>query len=63
MKSFCESDNLTNPIKQPTCFEPLPKKPSFIDLILTNRPKFCETTCVIESDFHKMTVSIPEMHF
>ena len=38
MKSFCESHNLTNLIKQPTCFKN-PEKPSCIDLILTNRPK------------------------
>ena len=60
MKSFCESYNLTNLIKQPTCFKN-PEKPSCIDLTLTNRPKSFQTTCVIEtglSDFHRMTVSV-----
>ena len=60
MKSFCESYNLTNLIKQPTCLKN-PEKPSCIDLILTNRPKSFQTTCVIEtglSDFHRMTVSV-----
>ena len=37
MKSFCESYNLTNQIKQPTCFKN-PEKPFCIDLILTSRP-------------------------
>ena len=48
MKSFCESHNLTNLIKQPTCFKN-PEKPSCIDLILTNRPKSFQSTCVIET--------------
>ena len=65
MKSFCESYNLTNLIKQPTCFKN-PEKPSCIDLTLTNRPKSFQTTCVIEtglSDFHRMTVSVLKMRF
>ena len=65
MKSFCESYNLTNLIKQPTCFKNT-KKPSCIDLILTNRPKAVQTTCLIEtglSDFHRMTVYVLKMHF
>ena len=37
MKSFCESYNLTNHIKQPSCFKN-PEKPFCIDLILTSRP-------------------------
>ena len=65
MKSFCESYNLTNLIKQPTCFKN-PKKSSCIDSILTNRPKSFQSTCVIEtglSDFHRMTVCVLKMHF
>ena len=42
MKYFCESYNLTNLIKQPTCFKNL-EKPSCIDL-LTNRPKSFQST-------------------
>ena len=65
MKSFCEFCNLTSPIKQPTCFEN-PKKPSCIDLIITNKPESFQSTCVIEtrlSEFHRMTVSFLKMHF
>ena len=65
MTSFCESYNLKSIIKQPTCFKNL-EKPSCIDLILTNRPKSFQSTCVIEtglSDFHTMTVSVLKMHF
>ena len=57
MMSFCESHNLTNLTKQPTCFKN-PKKPSCTNLILTSRPKSFQATCVIEtglSDFHRMT--------
>ena len=65
MTSFCESYNLKSIIKQPTCFKN-PEKPSCIDLILTNRPKSFQGTCVIEtglSDFHRMTVSVLRNHF
>ena len=65
MKSFCESYNLTNLIKQPTCFKN-PEKPSCIDLILTNRSQSFQTTCAIEtglSDFPRMTVSLLKMQF
>ena len=65
MKSFCESYNLTNLIKQTICFKN-PKKPSCINLILTNRPKSFQTRCVIEtglSDFHRLTVSILKRTF
>ena len=65
MKSFCESYNLTNLIKQPNCFKN-PEKSSCIDLMLTNRPKSFQSSCVIEtglSDFHGMTVSVLKIHF
>ena len=48
MKSDCEPYNLTSLIKQPTCFKN-PEKPSFIDLILTNKPKLFQSTCLIET--------------
>ena len=65
MTSICESYNLKNIMKQPTCFKN-PKKPSCIDLIQTNRPKSFQSTCVIVaglSNFHRMTVSVVKMHF
>ena len=65
LTSFCESYNLKSIIKQPTCVKNL-EKPSCIDLILTNRPKSFQSTCVIETglcDFHRMTVSVLKMHF
>ena len=65
MRSFCESYNLTDLIKQPTCFKN-PEKPSCIDLILPNRPKSFQSTCVTEtglSDFHRMIAAVLKMHF
>ena len=65
MTSFCESYNLKSIMKQPTCFK-IPQKPSCIDLILTNRPKSFESTCVKWtglSDFHRMTVSVLKIAF
>ena len=55
MKLFCETYNLSNLIKVPTCYKN-PEIPSCIDLLLTNRP---QNSSVVEtglSDFNKMTV-------
>ena len=52
-------------IKQPACFKN-PEKPSFIDLILTNKPQSFQSTCVIEaglSDFYRITRSVLKTHF
>ena len=57
MRNFCNSYSLNSLIKQPTCFKN-PENPSCIDLILTNKPRSFQSTCVIEtglSDFHRMT--------
>ena len=58
MGSFCETCNLTNLIKQPTCYKN-PDNPTCIDLILTKDLRRFQSTCVIEiglSDFHLMTL-------
>ena len=60
MQTFCEVYNFKSLIKQPTCYKN-PIKPSCIDLMLTNFPRMCQSTCVIEtglSDFHLMTVTV-----
>ena len=60
MKSFCETYNLTNLIKQPTCHKN-PANPMCIDLIQPNVPRKFQSTCVIEtglSDFHLITLTI-----
>ena len=65
MRNFCNSYNLNNLIKQPTCFKN-PENPSCIDLTLTNKPRSSLSTCVIEtglSDFHRTTVSVLKTHF
>ena len=62
MKTFCKSYCLESLIKQPACFKN-PEKPSYIDLILTNRP---QSTHVIEtglSDFYKITIFVLKMPF
>ena len=58
MKEFCDTYNLTNLIKEPTCFKN-PLNPNSIDLILTNRPRIFQNSKVIEtglSDHHKLTI-------
>ena len=65
MINFCNSYSLNSLIKQQTCFKNT-ENPSCIDLILTNKPRSFQSTCVIEtglSDFHRMTVSVLKSHF
>ena len=60
MKDFCDIYSLKNLIKEPTCFKN-PTNPKCIDLMLTNRHRIFQNSCVIEtglSDFHKMTVTV-----
>ena len=55
MKNFCSSCGLHILIKQPTCYKN-PDNRSCIDLILRNKAKFFQSTCVMEtglSDFHR----------
>ena len=63
--SFCETYNLQNLVKDPTCYKN-PSKPTCIDLILTNFPKSFQHTQTIEtglSDFHKLTLTVLKTHF
>ena len=60
MIDFCETYNLSNLIKEPTCFKN-PLKPSSIDVILTNRPRSFQNSRTIEtglSDHHKLTITV-----
>ena len=60
MMEFCEIYNLTNLIKEPTCFKN-PLNPSSIDVILTNKPRCFQNSTTIEtglSDHHKLTITI-----
>ena len=65
MSEFCETYNLQNLVKHPTCYKN-PSKPTCIDLILTNFPKSFQHTQTIEtglSDFHKLTLTVLKTHF
>ena len=65
MKSFCETYNLTNLIKQLTCYKN-PDNSACIDLILTKYSRTFQSTFVIEtelSDFHLMTLAIMRKTF
>ena len=55
LEEFCDLFNLTNLIKNETCFTSDHK--CTIDLILTNKPKSFQNICITEtglSDFHKL---------
>ena len=64
IKDFCDIYGVKNLIKDATSFEN-PDKPKCIDLMLTNRNRSFQNSCVIDtglSDFHKMTVTILRFH-
>ena len=64
MRNFCNSYSLNSLIKQPACFKNS-ENPSCIDLILTNKSRSFQSTCVAEtglSDF-RMTISVLKTHF
>ena len=59
MEEFCSVYNFKNLIKDPTCLKN-PEKPTIIDHILTNNPRFFQHSGVCEtglSDFHKLTLT------
>ena len=65
MREFCDSYNLSNLIKEPTCFKNI-HNPSAIDLMLTNRVRQFQNSHTIEtglSDHHKMTISVLKTFF
>ena len=65
MSVFCDKYDLKSLVKEPTCYKN-PENPSCIDLILTDNPKYFQSTCVVEtglSDFHRMTVTIMKTTF
>ena len=60
LDNFCQCYNLESINREPTCFKSL-TNPSYIDLILTNRPNLFYHSKVIEtglSDFHKLVASV-----
>ena len=65
MIDFCDTYNLKNMIKEPTCFKNL-QNPSSIDVILTNRSRSFQHSKVIEtglSDHHKLTLTVLKTYF
>ena len=65
MVEFCEMYNLSNLIKEPTCFKSM-ENPSSIDIMLTNKKQSFQNSKAIEnglSDFHKMTVTVMKRYF
>ena len=58
LEEFCDLFNLTNLIRNETCFTRNHK--STIDLILSNKPKSFQNTCITEtalSDFNKLILT------
>ena len=62
---FSDTYDLKILTEERTCYKN-PNKPSCIDLILTNKLRSFQHSCVIEtglSDFHKMTVTVMKIFF
>ena len=60
VRDFCKIYSCKNVIKDNTCFKN-PSKPSYIDLIITNRPKNFQNSVTVETrfpDFDKMTLTV-----
>ena len=65
MEDFCLNYNLSNLIKEPTCFKNH-ENPSCIDLILTNFRRHFQNSMAVEtglSDCHKMIVSVMKSQY
>ena len=65
MEDFCDTYDLENLIKEPTCFKSS-ENPSSIDVILTNKKHNFQHTRTVEtglSDFHLMTVTVMKCDF
>ena len=65
MKLFRETYDQSSLIKVPTCYKN-PEKPSYVDLLLTNRPKRFQNSSAIEtglSDFHNMVATVMKTTF
>ena len=64
MSDFCSLYDLSNLIKQPTCYKN-PDNPSSIDVILTNKKKSFQNSIALEtglSDHHKMVVTVLKVY-
>ena len=65
MIDFCQAYNMENLINNFTCYKN-PNKPTCIDLMLTNKPRFFKNYIALEtglSDFHKMTLTVMRAYF
>ena len=65
IKKLWNSFDLTSLLNKPTCFKNL-KRPSCVDVILTNSPHSFQNSCIIERglfDFHRMVVTLMNTPF
>ena len=62
MEVCCETYNLTNLIKDPTCLKS-PLTPSSIDMILTNKFQCFQNSHTIETDHHSMIITVMRSDF
>ena len=64
-QNFCQIDDFKN-LTNLTKYYKNPEIPTYINLILTNKPKYFQNSITIEtglSDFHKMTTTVLKTYF
>ena len=62
MKSFCQIHNFKNLLDKLPCYKN-PTNPLCVDLIITNKPRSFQNSCIELSDFHKMTITVLKLSF
>ena len=65
MKNFCQIYGCKNIVKDTTCLKNH-INPTYVDLIITNRPKSFQESEIIEtglSDFHKMSLTVMRLFY
>ena len=66
VNGFCNVYNLSNLVKEPTCFKNTDNPSYVVDLFLTNRPKCFQSTMTIEtgiSDFHEIVITVLKIFY
>ena len=64
-QNFCQIDDFKN-LTNLTKYYKNPEIPTYINLILTNKPKYFQNSITIEtglSDFHEMTTTVLKTYF
>ena len=62
ISDLCDIFDLTNLLKNPTCFTHILGKPSTLDLILANKPSLCGKTCNFSFGLNNQLIKLNELN-